>query len=133
MTTASCEGGLLRVVVSEFGLDSDAPQIEFRDHNGTINSDLTVGVDVTAAKALAANEGLSSNGMMLAGAGFIVTPQEAEHLGLGKRPGLEKHIRDYRDLTSRPRGVKLIDLCLDWCRMISGLAFQRSINMWSRR
>lgn len=105
--------GVLRDVTSERALDTDAPQIEFRDHHGMINSDLTVGVDATAAKALAANEGLSSNGMMLAGAGFIITPQEAEHLGVGKRPGLENHIRDYRngrDLTSRPRGVKLIDL-----------------------
>jgi hypothetical protein len=51
--------------------------------------------------------------MMLAGAGFIVTPAEADHLGLGKRPDLEKHIRNYRngrDLMSRPRGVMVIDL-----------------------
>jgi hypothetical protein len=47
------------------------------------------------------------------GSGFIVTPSQAEHLGLGKRPGLEKHIRPYsngRDLTARPRGVLVIDL-----------------------
>ena len=47
------------------------------------------------------------------GSGFIVTPSEAQHLGLGKRPGLEKHIRPYsngRDLTARPRGVMVIDL-----------------------
>ena len=34
-------------------------------------------------------------------------------LGLGTRQGLEQHIRDYRngrDLTSRPRGVMVIDL-----------------------
>ncbi len=46
-------------------------------------------------------------------AGFIVTPAEAEHLGLGKRMDSSKHIRDYRngrDLTSRPRGVMVIDL-----------------------
>jgi hypothetical protein len=42
-----------------------------------------------------------------------VTPQLAEHLGLGRRPGLEQHIRQYRngrDLTYRPRGVMVIDL-----------------------
>lgn len=51
--------------------------------------------------------------MSLHGDGFIVTRQEAEHLGLGKRRGLENHIREYRngrDLTARPRGVMVIDL-----------------------
>ncbi len=47
------------------------------------------------------------------GAGFIVTPAEARSLGLGTVPGLEKHIRKYRngrDLTATPRGVMVIDL-----------------------
>ncbi len=105
--------GVLREVVRETGLDTDAPLIEFVEFAGTINPDLTVGVDVTKARALLANEGLSSPGVKLHGAGFIVTPQAAEHLGLGKRPGLERHIREYRngrDLTYRPRGVMVIDL-----------------------
>jgi hypothetical protein len=99
--------------VRESGLDTDAPAIEFAELAGVINADLTVGVDVTKALALLANEGLSSPGVKLHGAGFLVTPQVAEHLGLGKRPGLEKHIREYRngrDLTYRPRGVMVIDL-----------------------
>jgi hypothetical protein len=105
--------GVLRDVVKEEGLDSDAPMIEFTDVRGKINSDLTVGVDVTKAQPLLANEGLSSLGMKLHGAGFIVTPDVAQHLGLGRRPGLENHIRDYRngrDLTARPRRVMVIDL-----------------------
>jgi hypothetical protein len=105
--------GRLREVVREEGLDTDEPVIEFREQAGTINPDLTVGVDVTAAVPLRANEGLCSPGVKLHGAGFIVTPQEAEHLGLGRRPGLERHIRQYRngrDLTGRPRGVMVIDL-----------------------
>lgn len=46
-------------------------------------------------------------------AGFIVSPAEAEHLGLGKRDGLEAHIRPYvngRDLVQRTRGTMVIDL-----------------------
>jgi hypothetical protein len=49
----------------------------------------------------------------LHGAGFIVTPEKARELGLGKIPGLDRHIREYRngrDITSRPRGVMVIDL-----------------------
>ncbi len=105
--------GVLREVVAETALDSDQPQIVFQDAAGSINGDLTVGADVTKATSLRANEGLCSPGVKLHGAGFIVSPAEARHLGLGARPGLERHIRAYRngrDLTSRPRGVMVIDL-----------------------
>jgi hypothetical protein len=105
--------GTLRQVVKETALDTDNPQIEFGELHGSIHSDLSIGVDVTAARALVSNEGINSPGVKLHGAGFIVSRREAELLGLGKRPGLEKHIREYRngrDLTSRPRGVMVIDL-----------------------
>lgn len=105
--------GVLRKVVLEEALDSDQPEIGLVDVGGRINADLTVGADVTRAVALRANAGLCSPGVKLHGAGFIVTPAEAEHLGLGRREGLEAHIRPYRngrDLMSRPRGVMVIDL-----------------------
>ncbi|WP_332683608.1 DNA methyltransferase [Bosea sp. (in: a-proteobacteria)] len=100
-------------VVSEAGLDSDQPQIEIVERTGRINPDLTIGVDATQALALLANESLCSPGVKLHGAGFIVKPDEAIALGLGRRPGLEAHIRPYRngrDLTARPRGALVIDL-----------------------
>ena len=105
--------GELREVVSEFGLDTDDPTLAFVAREGRINSDLTVGVDVTRAMPLLANQGMCSPGVKLHGAGFIVTPAEAVQLGLGRRPGLERHIRHYRngrDLTGSPRGVMVIDL-----------------------
>ena len=115
MTTvrAGSYDGELRDVVAEAGLDTDDPSLAFRSMEGKVNSDLTVGVDVTRAGALLANDGVCSPGVKLHGAGFIVTPVEAEHLGLGRRPGLARHIRNYRngrDLTARSRGVMVIDL-----------------------
>jgi hypothetical protein len=110
---AGAKEGTMRDVVREQGLDIDAPVVEFREVRGTINPDLTVGVNVTTAVPLRANEGVCSPGVKLHGAGFIVTPQQAKKLGLGTRAGLDQHIRDYRngrDLTSRPRGVMVIDL-----------------------
>ncbi|MCC5780824.1 class I SAM-dependent DNA methyltransferase [Nitratireductor sp. B36] len=109
---AGSHEGLLRDVVREAALDTDEPRIVFENRVGKINSDLSVGVDVSAAEALLSNTGLSSRGVMLFGAGFIVSPQEAQHLGLGEIEGLEKHIREYRngrDLTSKPRGVMVLD------------------------
>jgi SAM-dependent methyltransferase len=106
------EGRLLEVV-AESGLDTDQPRVEVRERQGAINSDLSIGVDITRTTHLRANEGLCSPGVKLHGAGFIVAPVEAEALGLGRRPGLDDHIRRYRngrDLTARPRGVMAIDL-----------------------
>jgi hypothetical protein len=110
---AGLKEGLLQEVVLEESLDTDTPKVDLKITFGHINSDLTIGSDVTTAKKLRANGEISSNGVMLAGSGFIVTPSEAVHLGLGRRADLENHIRDYRngrDLASRPRNVKVIDL-----------------------
>ncbi len=87
--------------------------VSFKSHVGKISADLTTGADVTTAVELRANENLTSRGMMLFGDGFIVTPEEAEKLGLGKVGGLEKIIHPYRngrDLADKPRGAFVIDL-----------------------
>ena len=105
--------GVLERVVSETPEDYGEFAIETVSERGRINSDLTVGVDVTAAIELQAMENLANRGVQLFGKGFIVTPQEAEELGLGKREGLEKHIRQYRngrDLNGGSRGKMVIDL-----------------------
>ncbi|WP_370637099.1 class I SAM-dependent DNA methyltransferase [Phyllobacterium chamaecytisi] len=105
--------GLLMEVTAEEGVDTDGPVILFAEKRGKINSDLTVGADVTAAVELTSNFGICSPGMKLHGSGFIISLPEAEHLGLGRREGLEDHVRIYRngrDLMDRPRGVMAIDL-----------------------
>ncbi len=112
---AKGEEGTLALVISESNdtTDEEAISVEMTERRGRINADLTIGADVTQAQMLQANEGLSSFGLMLAGAGFIVTPAEAVALGLGSIPGIEQHIRPYRngkDLASTPRGVLVIDL-----------------------
>jgi len=106
------DGKLLKVG-RETGLDSDQPDIETFEQIGVINSDLTVGVDLSRAKALKANDGLTSRGVSLHGSGFILSKAEAVHLGLGRRAGLEAHIRPYlngRDLMAQSRNKLVIDL-----------------------
>src|SRR5262249_46495610 len=57
MTVASsgAHEGVLNEVVHEAALDTDEPKIEFASRVGKINSDLTIGVDVTKTKRLLAN------------------------------------------------------------------------------
>ena len=78
--------GVLREVTHEFGVDTDTPIIDFQDALGTINSDLTVGVDLNSVRPIRSNEGIAHDGVKLHGRGFIVSPQQAAYLGLGNRP-----------------------------------------------
>jgi hypothetical protein len=105
--------GRLAEVVDEGDLETDQPRVTLVEKPGRINADLSLGADVTNAGRLAANDFIASPGVKLHGDGFIVTPQEAAVLGLGRIAGLENHIRPYRngrDLADRPRGVAVIDL-----------------------
>lgn len=105
--------GVVRVVTKEAGLDTDEPTIEFAESEGRINADLTIGANVDRAVELTANSAICYRGVQLMGGGFIVTEEGARQLGLGQRSGLERHVRQYRngkDLTSRPRDVRVIDL-----------------------
>jgi hypothetical protein len=80
---------------------------------GVIHADLTTGANVAAAGPLQSNGSLTSRGMMLFGAGFIVTRDEAATIGLGRNKDMAGYIREYRngrDLTDRSRDVLVIDL-----------------------
>ena len=105
--------GRLATVERESGLNTDTPLVELRERTGRIAGNLKIGADITAVRPLLANDLVSSPGVKLHGAGFKVTPRQAEALGLGTTPGLERHILPYRngqDLARHPRGVMVIDL-----------------------
>ncbi len=106
--------GQLRQVTKEVSSeDREAREVQLSQRGGKVFADLTIGADVASAESLQSNEGISSPGVKLHGVGFIVTPEETAALGLGEVEGLERVIRDYRngrDLTQKPRGVKVIDL-----------------------
>ncbi|GAB1413741.1 hypothetical protein MASR1M97_24770 [Candidatus Desulfobacillus denitrificans] len=91
------EGRLLSVTDEREG-GGDGLEVKTAERVGVIHADLTIGANVSAAKPLQANEGLSSMGFMLAGSGFIVTPEEAARL----EPNAPiKPYRNGRDLTDR--------------------------------
>uniref|UniRef100_UPI003450DAA0 type IIL restriction-modification enzyme MmeI n=1 Tax=Deinococcus sp. TaxID=47478 RepID=UPI003450DAA0 len=105
--------GVIERVVSEQSGENGEYSVVTVEETGRINADLTVGADTTGAVELEANADISSRGVQLMGAGFIVTREEAAALGLGRIDGLEKHIREYRngrDLMAQSRGVMVIDL-----------------------
>ncbi|MGD9871876.1 MAG: class I SAM-dependent DNA methyltransferase [Thauera sp.] len=106
------EGRLLEVR-AESETEQDAVDVSLVARTGKLFADLKTGADVAGVSALQSNLGISSPGVKLHGAGFIVTPDEAAALGLGTIEGVERHIRAYRngrDLADRSRGVFVIDL-----------------------
>src|SRR5690606_12842238 len=99
--------GELCEVVSEAMLETDEPVIACRTRFANVNSDLTVGVTTSTTSKLLANSGIASRGVVLHGAGFMVSQEQMSGLGYGVRDGLKQHIRRYRngkDITQRPRG-----------------------------
>jgi hypothetical protein len=105
--------GELSEVTGEESQPDGSEKVSFMSRYGNISADLTTGADVTSTVELKANEGLAYRGMQLIGSGFIITPDEATGLGLGKIKGLDKYIRPYRngkDLTDTPRNFLVIDL-----------------------
>lgn len=105
--------GTLKQVYQEDRKGEESRSVLMRQRNGKIFADLSAGANVAGAGKLQSNGGITSNGVMLAGSGFIVTVEQAEALGYPDRPGIKHIIRNYRngrDLTQQPRGAMVIDL-----------------------
>ncbi len=110
---AGKKDGMLAKVVSEKPTEHGDMQIHLVEEHGTINANLTVGVDVSKAKKIKANEDMAFSGVTVNGSGFIVTPEQAKSLGLETVTGLQKHIRPYlngRDIMGNSRKLMILDM-----------------------
>ena len=106
--TATKNGdGRLLTVTGEREAGGEGLEVTLDSRSGKLHADLRIGADVAGAATLRANCGISSPGFKLHGAGFIVTPEDAARL---EADAPIKDYRNGRDLTDRPRGVKMIDL-----------------------
>jgi hypothetical protein len=111
-TACSVEGRLL-TVLDERETGHDEVDVVLLERQGTLLADLNIGANVAGCKGLQANAHLSNRGVCLFGAGFIVSPDQAQSLGYGAIVGIDRHIRHYRngkDLAQTPRGAMVIDL-----------------------
>lgn len=104
--------GVLREVVREEGLESDAPSISLSQRPGAINPDLSVGVDVTETQPLVANRWLGGRGVQPIGLGFLVSETDFDLIGIGHRPSLARYVKPFlngRDVSAISRGLYIID------------------------
>lgn len=110
-SSASSQGSLYEVV-SERGLETDEPHLTFSVRHGKINPDLTVGAEVSRARPLQATEGLSWNGVMLAGKGFVLSDTERAHICAtdnGKSTQFIKRFINGSDLVGTAKRCYIID------------------------
>ncbi|MEN1956087.1 class I SAM-dependent DNA methyltransferase [Luteimonas changyuni] len=109
---ADTRTGRLSEVVDEASGKGDVG-VTVADRFGVINADLTVGADVPSALPLSANAGLSSPGVQLYGAGFIVDEPLAQEMRASATSDRAKRvIRRYvngRDVMQLSRNVSVID------------------------
>jgi hypothetical protein len=106
-------GILAKNVQEEYEAINGEVRVELAVSEGVIHPNLTIGANVSGAGPLEETSGLGYPGVKLHGAGFIVSPEQAKALGLGRVRGLERHIRHYRngqDFTAKSRDVMVIDL-----------------------
>jgi hypothetical protein len=104
--------GTVATVIREVTVGDGEVRADLALKQGTINSDLTVGADVTRATALVANRKLASRGVQLFGAGFIVPTGELPSLGR-RDAEFDEHVRPYlngQDIAGATRGHHVIDL-----------------------
>lgn len=104
--------GILEKVTDERPMEHGEVQIWLISSRGMLAPNLQLGSDLTACQSLKANANLSNRGFCLFGAGFIVEPTLADSLLSNSDPTAPQVIWNYRngkDLTNRPRGVKVID------------------------
>lgn len=107
--------GIIEQVIAEHsrGSGHEDRVMQTVRRSGVIHADLSVGVDVTAARELTANCGLCSVGMKTIGSAFQVDSATATTLGLGRDPGLARYIRPYmngREFAATRTDKYVIDL-----------------------
>lgn len=110
---AGLDEGVVYETISEEALDTDEPIITLRAATGLINPKLTIGVDVTSVVKLNSNAEIAHDGVKLHGKGFVVTPEVARQIGLGRVDGLNAYVKSYcngRDVTRYTSRRLVIDL-----------------------
>jgi len=115
MTVAAAgkKEGLLEKVDNEVTQEGGENEVTLLSRGGVIAANLQVGADVLSSTPLQSNTKLSCPGVKLHGSGFIITEAEARILGSETDPNARPYLKGYRngrDLTDKPRNVRVIDL-----------------------
>jgi hypothetical protein len=114
MTVAKSEKfeGVLSKVVQESESDDGITVVSLASERGLINVDLSLGRDVVSTFQLLSNSKLSGQGVIILGDGFQLNEKEYLKLLEQEPQGIHlvKRYRNGRDITDKPRNLRIIDL-----------------------
>jgi len=107
--------GKLMSVIQEFSDSNETEDLVSHTITeiGAINSDLSIGTDLTSTKSLNSNKYLCSVGMKTIGSAFQVSRDNAIELGLGKDENLNNYLHpdlNGRDFVQSSRGIYVRDI-----------------------
>jgi hypothetical protein len=105
--TGSC-GRLEQILDEREGVEGERT-LRFSSRFGTINPDLTIGVNFSMLAKLNANRGLSCPGVQLSGQGFVLSPADAATFSSPTRKELLRQYLTGRDLAQARREQYVID------------------------
>ncbi|TMJ18981.1 MAG: class I SAM-dependent DNA methyltransferase [Alphaproteobacteria bacterium] len=103
--------GRLQTVVAEKSVRYEIAEIELKERVGRINSDLTIGPDVSAAAPLKANRKLAYMGVIPVGEGFRVTPADMDRFSAEERARVFPYLNG-ENLTDNVGVERIIDVSL---------------------
>jgi hypothetical protein len=109
--TSSVTGKLLEIV-TESGVKGDE-HITYRERNGELLPDLTIGPNVSSALPLGSNVSCAFRGMSLIGTGFVLDSVDMKTLMSTSAVDLSSRLKRFRngkDLAQRARDVFVIDV-----------------------
>ena len=101
----SAFAGELLIVSSETPQEDGSSLVALIALHGRIGSGLNIGAELEDVLPLKSNVGLSSNGTMLGGRGFLVEPDS----GINGSPRILRPILNGEDLLGSPRRMRVID------------------------
>ena len=127
--TGTTQGRLLEVT-AERPDENGEVAVQVRERGGLLHADLSLGADVSSAKALQANAGIAGMGVALHGSGFILDPDQAARIRSQGSVVVTPYVGG-RDLLQVPRERYLIDfseLTESEARTANPAAFQHVID-----
>ena len=104
--------GVLLTVATHYGEHRFGDEAVYSRETGKIGQNLRLGPNVATCDSLMANSGLSFHGIMRAGDGFLLTPEEGSRFLLSRTEGIEGIVRPIingRDVNQTNRGYYVID------------------------
>jgi hypothetical protein len=124
---SAADGRLLQLTNESESPEGVAVAVGFDERSGALHADLKVGANVSSARPLRSNVGLTSAGVMVGGQGFVLLPDD----DVDGPPDVIRPLVNGNDILQRPRHARVIDFfgrSISEAEACAPSAFQRVLD-----